>query len=480
MEWDADLSALIGRISEDIPDNIDQDMVAARWARKVTSGPPDDRSPPQKPPSELTKPDTPRRDQASIDPTGLQAAVPVPTPNPRQPEAPIGQSLSAARGLGAEHVAQGFDGLQGDIIGNPVAANPSMPNPAAQPAPSQYDTAENWEGVTGNANRVAPDVSGVIAGTAQTGAADALAAPGSVGGSQPGSGNELPAGPQAVANIQATAPGVQQYGLFGRIHSASPLDRAPGLPEPELRTYDMSLSERVKAALQDALMAAGAKPYDAGHFAGGLTSIVGATPVGIPMAFDEMMRAAKRRDLLGVAIAGLSIAPPILTAGPFARAAARALRSGTTTPRPATGTTGPRLIGSFEFPAGMNYGNCRSGQYAHKETAIILQELHLGAPFELRVLPSQKGIDVTVPGDFIGQVGFRYGEIKPLSVPGERKMMRQIRDWGFDPKDVQPITLTPMARSTTDSADGCPRAVAITSLRRSNYGMPTSLGRQSG
>jgi hypothetical protein len=69
-----------------------------------------------------------------------------------------------------------------------------------------------------------------------------------------------------------------------------------------------------------------------------------------------------------------------------------------------------------------------------------LQRQHPSVPFEFRVNPGQRGIDVTVPTDYVGRVGFEFAEIKPLSVSGERTMLRQIDNWGLRPEQVRPIT----------------------------------------
>jgi hypothetical protein len=40
----------------------------------------------------------------------------------------------------------------------------------------------------------------------------------------------------------------------------------------------------------------------------------------------------------------------------------------------------------------------------------------------------------------IARVGFDHAEIKSLTASGERRMLRQIAEWGLTPKQVQPIT----------------------------------------
>jgi hypothetical protein len=101
-------------------------------------------------------------------------------------------------------------------------------------------------------------------------------------------------------------------------------------------------------------------------------------------------------------------------------------------------SVGPRLIGSFEVPTGLKFGTTDFGNYAHQAVTDVLQELHPNVPFEFRVLPGQRGVDVTVPREFADVVGYLYGEIKPLTSSGEATFNRQVQRWGLD--SVQPIT----------------------------------------
>jgi len=101
-------------------------------------------------------------------------------------------------------------------------------------------------------------------------------------------------------------------------------------------------------------------------------------------------------------------------------------------------TASPPQIGSFMPPDNLTYGTTLFGNYAHSKIADLLEELYRGLPFELRVLPGQRGIDVTVPDDFVGRVGYRFGEIKPLTSSGEASFNRQLQEWGVGP--VQAIT----------------------------------------
>ncbi len=103
-------------------------------------------------------------------------------------------------------------------------------------------------------------------------------------------------------------------------------------------------------------------------------------------------------------------------------------------------TAGPRLIGSFRVPEALQFGTTLFGGYAHSATAGLLQELYPDVDFEFRVLPGQRGVDVTVPQEFANDVGYQFGEIKPLTPSGEATFMRQLQRWGLDPEKVQPIT----------------------------------------
>jgi hypothetical protein len=99
---------------------------------------------------------------------------------------------------------------------------------------------------------------------------------------------------------------------------------------------------------------------------------------------------------------------------------------------------GPPQIGSFTPPETLTYGTTLFGNYAHAKIADLLRALYPDVAFELRVLPGQRGIDVTVSDDFVGRVGYRFGEIKPLTSSGEASFNRQLQEWGVGP--VQAIT----------------------------------------
>lgn len=95
-------------------------------------------------------------------------------------------------------------------------------------------------------------------------------------------------------------------------------------------------------------------------------------------------------------------------------------------------------IGWFSVPESLTFGTTAFGNYAHQETANLLQELYPNATFELRVLPGQRGIDVTVLYDPGNRVGYQFAEIKPLTLSGEAAFNRQLQRWGVGP--IQSIT----------------------------------------
>ena len=99
---------------------------------------------------------------------------------------------------------------------------------------------------------------------------------------------------------------------------------------------------------------------------------------------------------------------------------------------------GPPQIGAFIPPDNVTYGTTLFGNYAHEKIADILGRLYPAATFKFRVLPGQRGIDVTVLNDPDGKVGYQFGEIKPLTASGESAFNRKLQQWGVGP--VQPIT----------------------------------------
>ncbi len=104
-------------------------------------------------------------------------------------------------------------------------------------------------------------------------------------------------------------------------------------------------------------------------------------------------------------------------------------------------TARPHLIGSYTPSANLKFGTTLFGDEAHVAAARILQEMHPDVAFDFRVRPGQRGIDVKVlRSQDVGEVGFEFGEIKPLTASGERTMLRQIDKWGLTPQQVRPIT----------------------------------------
>jgi len=101
-------------------------------------------------------------------------------------------------------------------------------------------------------------------------------------------------------------------------------------------------------------------------------------------------------------------------------------------------TAGPRQIGGFVPPDNLTYGTTLYGIYAHGKIGDLLGELYPGVEFILRVRRGQRGIDVEVPDDSVGRVGYKFGEIKPLTSSGEAAFNRQLQEWGVGP--VQAIT----------------------------------------
>lgn len=97
-------------------------------------------------------------------------------------------------------------------------------------------------------------------------------------------------------------------------------------------------------------------------------------------------------------------------------------------------------IGQFSVPDGLKFGTTTFGNYAHQATADLLQGLYPGAEFIFRIRPGQVGVDITVVGEeAIKAVGFRFGEIKPLTASGESSFIRQVESWNL-PARVEAIT----------------------------------------
>ena len=81
------------------------------------------------------------------------------------------------------------------------------------------------------------------------------------------------------------------------------------------------------------------------------------------------------------------------------------------------------------------------GNYAHNEIGNLLQKaVGTNIQLELNTAPYARGVDITVPQRFINDVGFEYGEIKPLSRTGRSRFNNQVLNiWNLEER-VQPIT----------------------------------------
>jgi hypothetical protein len=222
----------------------------------------------------------------------LGSGVPPDRPLPLPPQAP------------PPPFGQGFDQDQRSaILGS-----------AEMPAASRPPTA--WERLTGLAGHVAD---GVAAGASQAGRAiaDAIVSPATA--AEAPQSAWLP--PRLLGDRQHLYPWQHPR---DPTRPESPIARFAWPPQPELRPYDPSLSERVQRGLQDAMMTAGVKTYDARHLAEGFTGIIGMTPAGIPMSIDEFMRAMERGDVPAMVLSGLGFAPPLRTLARVSRAGAPA------------------------------------------------------------------------------------------------------------------------------------------------------------
>jgi hypothetical protein len=83
-----------------------------------------------------------------------------------------------------------------------------------------------------------------------------------------------------------------------------------GQPDPGPPSDKPSISEHATNALQHAFIAAGLKPHHAGYLAEGLVDVLGTfTPLGVPLAVDDMQRAARRGDWLETIAAAATLVP---------------------------------------------------------------------------------------------------------------------------------------------------------------------------
>ena len=166
-------------------------------------------------------------------------------------------------------------------------------------------------------------------------------------------------------------------------------------------------------------------------------------------ASDDMQNLANadfanigRSTLSNVAETGIQLGAPLLAAkfaGPIARGLSNAF--GEMFGKTASDIATPRLIGTFERPANSNFGSTAFGNDVHDQVARVLQEMYPNVTFKFGTSPGINGADVTVVKDTdVAAVGFKYAEIKPDTASGQKTFMQQIKAWGLDPEQVEPIT----------------------------------------
>ena len=115
-------------------------------------------------------------------------------------------------------------------------------------------------------------------------------------------------------NPRYTSPMSDPYSALGVQPQAAPL---PATPQPiaspaEMRSYEPSLSEKIKSGLQRLLMAGGAQPYPANHIASGITSLAQfIPPIGMMTAASDMQRSAQRGDIPGALTAAIGAVPGV-------------------------------------------------------------------------------------------------------------------------------------------------------------------------
>jgi len=103
----------------------------------------------------------------------------------------------------------------------------------------------------------------------------------------------------------------------------------------------------------------------------------------------------------------------------------------------------PRQIGTFDPPVGVKFGTTTFGQYAHREAAsIVKQDLATKGVAKVvdRTGPGIKGVDLSVPKEFVPRLGFEHVEIKPDTVSGLSSYNRSVVGWGYDPSAVRSVT----------------------------------------
>ena len=88
----------------------------------------------------------------------------------------------------------------------------------------------------------------------------------------------------------------------------------PARPPAEMRSADLSPSQRFKYAVQDALMGLGAKPHVAQHLAEGGTGVLGMTPMGSVLAAADLPYNASRGNYVNTALDALGVVPGVTAA----------------------------------------------------------------------------------------------------------------------------------------------------------------------
>jgi hypothetical protein len=97
-------------------------------------------------------------------------------------------------------------------------------------------------------------------------------------------------------------------------------------------------------------------------------------------------------------------------------------------------------IGKFEIPDNLIPGTKAYGDYVHDQIGKLIQREVPDVKLILKTAPNANGVDITVPDDAVLRLGFRYGEIKPLSPTGYSTFNDQVLNvWDLEGQ-VQAIT----------------------------------------
>ena len=92
-----------------------------------------------------------------------------------------------------------------------------------------------------------------------------------------------------------------------------------------------------------------------------------------------------------------------------------------------------------------DFGSTDFGNAMHENVADAFRKQFPDVEFQFSVKPGQRGVDIVVPDEDVGEVGFKYGEIKPNTASGQNTFNKQVQNWlnnGTIPQGsvVQPIT----------------------------------------